>query len=113
MFATKFHTVFSLAGAILMVSASAFAQQATVGVGMRNVGDGFAENMGVGFGFRTPNAAFTNGGMAPAAGGLNPGGGATLGFGFGGSGFNGFLNLAAAQASIEDAKDIEARRNAA
>jgi len=99
MFTTRFQAALNVVGAILMVSASAFAQQATVGVGMRNVGDGFAENMGVGFGFRTPNAAFTNGGMAPAVGGLNPGAGATLGFGFGGSGFNGFLNLAAAQAS--------------
>jgi hypothetical protein len=99
MIKARFQNALSVVGAMLLLLASAFAQQATVGVGMRNVGDGFAENMGVGFGFRTPNGGFANGGMAPAAGGLNPNGGATLGFGFGGSGFNGFLNLAAAQAS--------------
>jgi hypothetical protein len=85
--------------AILMVSALVVAQQATVGVGMHNVGDSFSENMGVGFGFRTPNASFTSGGMVPPVGGLNANGGATMGFGVGGSGFNGFLNLAAAQGS--------------
>ena len=87
-------------GAVLVLAASAAAQQATVGAGMHNVGDGFSENIGVGFGLRTPNGFFTNGaGVAPPVGNLNPNGGATLGFGFGGSGFNGFLNLAAAQGS--------------
>ena len=85
-------------GAMLLMAAPAVAQQATVGAGMHNVGDSFSENMGVGFGLRTPNGFFTNGGVPPV-GNVNPNAGATLGFGFGGPGFNGFLNLAAAQAS--------------
>jgi hypothetical protein len=87
-------------GAMLLMATPAVAQQATVGAGMHNVGDGFSENIGVGFGLRMPNGFFTNGaGVAPPVGNLSPNAGATLGFGFGGSGFNGFLNLAAAQAS--------------
>jgi hypothetical protein len=95
----RFAAKLSILGATILISVPASAQQATVGAGMHNVGDSFSENMGVGFGLRTPNGFFTNGGGAPAVGNLNPNAGATLGFGFGGPGFNGFLNLAAAQAS--------------
>jgi hypothetical protein len=81
---------------------SAFAQQTTVGTGMTNVGDSFFEGFNVGLAARGPNWFFTNGGSGgatPQFGGFDPNAGATLGFGFRGPGFNGSLNIGAAQGS--------------
>lgn len=67
-----------------------------------NVGSSFYENIGVNWGFSAGGFNFSYGPMAvpgiPGAGGM-PGAGANLGFGFGGSGGSGFMNLHAAQGS--------------
>src|SRR5215213_6640816 len=78
------------------------AQYSVVTSPFNSTSNGFFEQIGVGFGFRTRNFFFEQNSMplaTPPFGGFAPGAGADLGFSFGGNGSTGFINIAASQGS--------------
>lgn len=91
-----------MAGGLLLAAATfGHAQQVVVGTPMQNVGDSFFENFGVGFGGRFPGGFFNGPPQAgvPGLPGINPVGGANLGFGLRGGGFGLDFNVNALQGS--------------
>jgi len=77
-------------------------QQATMATPYHSVGDGFFENIGIGWGFRSKGVSVQFGGptmAAPQFGGFQPGAGANLSLGFGRGGSAGVLNANFSQGS--------------
>src|SRR5688500_17002816 len=77
---------------VLALQGNARAQYSAMSTPLQNVGSGYYERMGVGFGGNFGNNVFFNNGGAgnalPPFGGGNAGGGANFGFGIRGGGAN-------------------------
>ncbi len=87
---------------LMLVLSAAHAQQVTIGVPQRTVGDSYFESMGTQWGVRGDNWFFTFGGsplVSPGIGGFDPNAGANLGWTFRGGDTSGFFNFGWAQGS--------------
>ena len=86
----------------MLVLSAAHAQQVTVGVPQRTVGDSYFESIGTQWGVRGDNWFFTFGGsplVSPGIGGFDPNAGANVGWTFRRGDTNGFFNFGWAQGS--------------
>jgi hypothetical protein len=90
-----------LAGILACRAALAAQPQATITTPYHNLGDGFFERMGVGFGFHIRGLSGNVGGnmVTPPFGGFDPSAGLTGGFGIHGPGVSGRLGFSLAQGS--------------